>query len=131
MHNIYRGGTPDYWYSGHKADLWVEYKWEKYLPVRADVNPGLSELQKLWLNDSWKKGRNVCVIVGSPTGCVVLRDGTWNHKVSLSLFSMTEQAVAEWIIKEVHDPSAESNDSGYESGIQALNHNAIDHRSSD
>ena len=26
MHNAYRGGTADCWYSGQKDDLWVEYK---------------------------------------------------------------------------------------------------------
>jgi len=131
MHNIYRGGTPDYWYSGFKADLWVEYKWVKKLPVKADVKTGLSGLQKLWLNDAWKKGRNVCVIIGAPTGCVVLQNGAWNEDISRGKFVVTEQAVAEWIIWEVHDPTVESTDSGNEPGVQALNNVVVNSGSVD
>ena len=84
MNNPFRGGTADWWYSGDKADLWVEYK---YLPkVPAVIRPALSELQKLWLNGRLAEGRNVRVIVGHPKGGVILSDGTWNDGVDSATF---------------------------------------------
>ena len=68
MHNPYRGGTPDMWYSGRTGDLWIEYKWLSTLPKL--VLPNLSELQKVWLRDRSSEGRSVAVVVGSPTGCI-------------------------------------------------------------
>ena len=36
MSNPYRGGTFDHWYSGKKADLWIEWKFV-VLPKRDDT----------------------------------------------------------------------------------------------
>jgi hypothetical protein len=49
MHNAYRGGTPDVWYSGRGGDLWVEWKWIASVPKKGPIVPNLSELQKQWL----------------------------------------------------------------------------------
>lgn len=65
MHNPYRGGTPDVWYSGDAADLWVEYKYIKAAPKRtAMVKPDLSDLQIKWLRGRQREGRNVMVVLG-------------------------------------------------------------------
>lgn len=71
MHNTYRGGTPDCWYSSFKADLWVEYKWVAKLP-KGQLIPALSALQYKWCTERYDEGRNILVVVGSPSGAVVL-----------------------------------------------------------
>ena len=72
MHNAYRGGTPDVWYSGSRGDLWVEYKWIARIPKRGTIVPKLSPLQLDWLTKRKAQGRNVLVIVGSPKGALSL-----------------------------------------------------------
>jgi len=73
-HNAYVGGIPDCWYSGNKADLWVEYK---YIPVskpRKIVIPDLSALQVRWIADRFLEGRDTWVIVGCKQGGVIYTD---------------------------------------------------------
>lgn len=119
MTNPYRGGTADFWYSGYKADLWAEYKWFVRAPVRS-ARVGLQTLQELWLNDACRKGRNVCVIIGSPQGCAILRDGAWMHNISREEFKYSEQDVTAWIIGQVHViPPKASND--FTSSMQTNN----------
>ena len=75
MNNPYRSGTPDVWYSGSKADLWVEYKYVLKLPVNAPLRVRadlLSEQQVLWLARRFVENRHVIVVVGCPEGCLVL-----------------------------------------------------------
>lgn len=80
MHNPYRGGTPDYWYSGRK-DLWIEWKFlalpKKSIGVKdidliGGKNPIISGLQDTWLGDRFDEGRNVWVIVGHKDGGVIM-----------------------------------------------------------
>jgi hypothetical protein len=75
MHNPYRGGTADWWYSGAALDLWSEYKFVEALPVQDStlVIPDLSPLQKLWLSGRHKEGRHVIVVLGTKTGAVVFK----------------------------------------------------------
>ena len=69
MHNPYRGGTADVWYSGMRGDLWVEFKWIPKLFDNVDVVvPDLSKLQLDWLISRKLEGRNVGVAVGYPSG---------------------------------------------------------------
>ena len=73
-HNEYVGGIPDVWYSGARADLWVEYK---YLPIsnpRSVVIPDLSLKQLHWIAARRAEGRNAWVIVGYKPGGVVFTD---------------------------------------------------------
>lgn len=70
MFNPMRGGTPDCYYMGYADDLWVEYKWVKKLGPK----PAISPLQAAWLIRAWDRGRRPWVVVGSPAGCVVLRE---------------------------------------------------------
>jgi hypothetical protein len=87
MANPYRGGTPDQWYSGRGADLWVEFKWV-VLPKRSDTlisivastpkkKPSMSVLQQNWNFDRRAEGRNCWVIIGSNLGGLVCKDDTW------------------------------------------------------
>lgn len=73
MHNPYRAGTADMWYSGRVGDLWVEYKWIPKLPVRGETHivPDLSPLQKAWLRDRHTEGRKIVVVIGYPGGVIV------------------------------------------------------------
>ena len=75
-HNQYNGGIPDCWYSGDKADLWVEYKY-RAIPARAttDMSPDLSALQIEWLLNRHAEGRDVAVITGCADGGVLTRVG--------------------------------------------------------
>jgi hypothetical protein len=104
MSNPYRGGTADYWYSGNKGDLWVEYKWLPKAPrstfsLVTGKKPALSALQQKWLRERGDEGRNVAVIVGCPTGTIILRNRDWEQSVN-SDFVITRQQTAEWITKE-------------------------------
>lgn len=100
MNNPYRGGTPDVWYSGEAADLWVEYKWLPRVPVRASVKVDLSEKQRLWLDNRYEEGRNVSVILGCKEGGVILTHMEWAEDVDADLFNALLQSrdeIAQWI----------------------------------
>lgn len=81
MNNPYRRGTADSWYSGNKADLWVEWKYLPSLPKVIYPQKLLHPLQRAWLNGRHKEGRKVVVIIGCPEGGVVLEDAAWNNEI--------------------------------------------------
>lgn len=100
MHNPYRGGTWDVWYSGPKADLWIEYKFI-VVPVHAMVTPALSELQLEWGRKRHAEGRNLAVIVGCKAGGVILQDLAWEPPIPNDSFKSalkTRAAISEWIL---------------------------------
>lgn len=70
-HNAYVGGVPDCWYSGNKADLWIEYKYKPVDRVNAWVTPDLSALQQRWITCRVLEGRSVWVILGMKKGGVI------------------------------------------------------------
>lgn len=81
--NPLRGGTPDCVYYGYKKvqDLWIEYKWVK--AFGKVIKAALSPLQLSWLMRAWDRGREPLVVVGCPTGCVVLVDpAQWMNGVA-------------------------------------------------
>ena len=90
MSNPYSSGTADDWYSGTKTDLWIEYKFLARVPQRASVwltNPNvkapmLTYLQADWLAQRYAEGRNIWVIIGCPTGGVLLRDLKWVNEIT-------------------------------------------------
>ena len=86
-HNQYNGGIADVWYSGSKADLWIEYKFVK-LPARdtTPITPGLSELQQLWLRERHSEGRNVGVVVGAKEGGIWLPGISWSTALTAKKF---------------------------------------------
>ena len=102
MHNPYRGGTPDVWYSGKTRDIWVEYKFVA-IPARAEtlVIPNLSALQLNWLKLRHGEGRHVAVVVGCKTGGVILQDPSrWEFGLTTQEFRdalQSRKSVAEFI----------------------------------
>jgi hypothetical protein len=94
MHNAYRGGTPDVWYSGNKGrrkysgDLWAEYKF--IVVPKKDTTmivPELSKLQFEWLRDRRAEGRDVTVIVGCREGAVIFdREVDWKQGMTTERF---------------------------------------------
>jgi len=101
--NPYAGGQPDCWYSGSKADLWVEYKYIERIP-KAGVSATLSELQKQWLYGRYHEGRNVAVVIGFKNVGIILRDLNWEKTIPPTEFSIktkTRQFIANWILSEV------------------------------
>lgn len=104
MNNPYRGGTADFWYSGNKADLWVEYKWVQKIPKKEyslvdGATPSLSKLQQQWLLKRHSEGRRVVVIVGTPDGAIILDSLSWMDAIDFSK-TIDRDLVAKWITKE-------------------------------
>lgn len=110
MNNPYSSGTADDWYSGSRADLWVEYKYLPKVPPEAGVwlvnpnvkKPMLSKLQVEWLNRRYEEGRNVTVIVGDGVskGGVIMRDQEWMRHFSAQMFRdrlVPRKEIAQWI----------------------------------
>ena len=109
MNNPYSAGTPDDWFSGNRADLWIEYKYLKTVPVRAVIKPFelLSALQLRWLNERYKEGRNVCVVIGCPNGGIILRDEEWQWEYTSQMFSdrlLPRKEIAGWISQQTMRP---------------------------
>ena len=111
MNNPYSSGTADDWYSGSKADLWVEYKFLPKIPQRANVwlvnpdvkKPMLSKLQELWLRGRHVEGRAVAVIIGCPEGGIILRNLQWERSISPQTFKdnlLSRKELALWLVKE-------------------------------
>lgn len=100
MHNEYRGGTADVWYSGYESDMWVEYKWRpKIGPRTKHIKPDLSALQLDWLLKRHAEGRNVYVVVGSPQGHVILSyPDQWEKGFDVGDVRLADhRGVAQWI----------------------------------
>ncbi len=90
MNNPFRGGTFDDWYSGSKADIWVEYKWEK--------NP-LSPLQIKWGRERHAEGRRVFVIKGNKDGGVLYKTPkTW--EAGVGGINMTKAEIVAWLVDQ-------------------------------
>ncbi len=105
MNNPYSSGTPDVWYSGNYADLWVEYKFLPTVPQTAIIDPLklLSVLQHNWIRQRDEEGRNVAVIIGcARLGGVILRAQEL-APLTASEFRdnlMPRKGVAQWITEE-------------------------------
>jgi hypothetical protein len=99
MHNPYRGGTFDVWYSGNKADLWIEYKWG---------NNSLSALQLKWGEGRHKEGRKVAVARGFASGkCTwYTRPEEWVN--AENGFVGTKDTLVEWIINQTMGSKVEN-----------------------
>lgn len=88
-HNVYNGGIADVWYSGPRADLWIEYKFI-VVPKRPDtqIKVELSELQKNWLKSRHAEGRNVAVVVGSKDGGALFTGDSWDKTLTAGDYSV-------------------------------------------
>jgi hypothetical protein len=104
--NSYTSGIPDVWYSADLCDIWVEYKFLPSVPQRGIVDGkriGLTVLQASWLAGRYKEGRNVAVIVGVPSGGVIMRNLEWVEGISPAEFTARIQprpAIANWITQQ-------------------------------
>jgi len=90
INDNFQGGVADAYYSRTGGnDMWVEYKFIQSLPKRptTPVDFGLSPLQRDWLKARLLDGRTVSVIVGSPDGHLILREGEWEKPISKETFT--------------------------------------------
>lgn len=104
MNNPWRAGTADVWYSGDRGDLWIEYKFIERIPRSAEILPDLTPRQKRWLNNRFDEGRNVAVVLGTPTGGVIYRNKEWMRPldhVTLSGLIVPRDEIARWIFSQV------------------------------
>ena len=92
MHNPYRGGTFDVWYSGNKADIWVEYKYD---------DNWLSPLQAKWGRGRHAEGRKAIESWGATA---IDADG-WVE----SVLELTGGRGADVILELVGAPNFEGN----------------------
>jgi len=104
MNNPWRAGTPDVWYSGDRGDLWIEYKYIERIPRSLQILPDLTPRQKRWLNNRFDEGRNVAVVLGTPTGGVIYRNKEWLTPMdneTLSGLVVPKDEIARWIFSQV------------------------------
>lgn len=100
IHDSYHVGIPDHWYSGNSGDLYCEYK---YFPTdrtqfdltKPDKTPKLTRAQQNWLNNRHDEGRTVRVIVGMPTGGIILQDKEWLKPVLVEHIYTREEIARE------------------------------------
>jgi len=100
INDSWHAGVPDHFYSGPVASLWCEYKYfptdrDSFDLLRPAKTPKLTRIQQHWLNSRHDEGRNVWVIVGMPTGGVILYDKTWMQPVTVECLLTREQLAAE------------------------------------
>jgi hypothetical protein len=106
MNNPWRAGTADVWYSGSRGDLWVEYKYIERIPRSKNILPDLTPRQKLWLNSRVDEGRNVAVVLGTPTGGVIYRNKEWMSPLTdteLARRIVSKDDISRWILDQVGD----------------------------
>ena len=104
MNNPWRAGTADVWYSGDRGDLWIEYKFIERIPRSTEILPDLTPRQKRWLNNRFDEGRNVAVVLGTPTGGVIYRNKEWMRPldhVTLAGLIVPRDEIARWIFSQV------------------------------
>jgi len=104
MNNPWRTGTADVWYSGTSGDLWIEYKFIERIPRSAEILPDLTPRQMQWLNDRFDEGRNVFVVLGTPTGGVIYRNKEWSTPLTPEAFKermAPREEIARWILTKV------------------------------
>lgn len=100
--NPFVAGIWDWWYSGTRADLWVEYKYLPALPKRDTtlILPDLSPLQLQWGAGRHSEGRRMMVVVGHPDGAMLFEDRSWEVPVPAAdyrVLSITRAELAERI----------------------------------
>ena len=110
-HNQYNGGIADDWYSGTRADLWVEYKFivvpkldDTEIDICGGKKPDLSSLQQEWLRGRFREGRQVGVIIGCKEGGVWLPGVSWESSFSALVFRkkiLNRAQLAQTILKLV------------------------------
>ena len=108
MATMYSNGTPDVYYEGDGACIWIEYKYySKKLPKILDlIGKGkLSVKQAIWLERAHNNNQKVAVIVGgTPTGGVILEGLNWKGEhISAELDPLlNDKEICSWIAEQVH-----------------------------
>ena len=99
------GGIPDAYYSGDKADIWIEYKLLNKLPKRQNtlLIPKLSGLQSKWLKDRYTEGRNVAVILGHLGGSYIFTNLEWEAGITQDKLTLSRGDLAQWIAQQVNN----------------------------
>lgn len=104
MNNPFLAGTADVWYSGISGDLWIEYKFIAKVPRSEKILPAITPRQELWLNNRCDEGRNIAVVLGTPTGGVIYRDKLWSIPLDTAGFNkqlVSKREIADWILQQV------------------------------
>ena len=110
MHNAYRSGTADVWYSGSAGDMWVEYKYVPLVPARAPIRVRtlLSARQLQWLKHRHAEGRTVAVILGVSHYAWIYEGMTWESDdvtaVQILKRGLDRKAVADYIRRKTMKP---------------------------
>ncbi len=100
INDSWHAGVPDHYYSGPGGDLWAEYK---YYPadrahfdlLKPEKTPKLSRIQQHWLNNRCDEERSVWVVVGMPSGGVILIDKEWMKPVIVEHLYTRQEIAAE------------------------------------
>ena len=110
IQTLMNNGVPDCYYSGNKADLWCEMKYiaDNKLPKKEDtaIQSMLSSLQEDWLNNRFKEGRNVVVVIGSKLGYLIQQNPlVWNSPILKEQLKLSRNEIVNWIINYCHHES--------------------------
>lgn len=101
MHNPYRGGTADVWYSG-RHDAWIEYKWINSVPKKGVLIPDLGPLQLEWCTNRFNEGRKVFVVVGCPLGAIIFSNPAEWHDGLRTPVVLSKPDYIVWLTGEVN-----------------------------
>jgi hypothetical protein len=104
INDNYQAGVPDHYYSGTGGDLWAEYKYfptdrDKFDLLKPAKHPRLTSLQQHWLNSRHDEGRSVWVVVGMPSGGVILMNKEWMKPVKVQTLLSREQIAREIMLR--------------------------------
>ena len=100
INDNFTSGVPDAYYSGGKADIWIEYKLVRDNPKKH--TPKLSSLQKVWLRNQYHRGRRVAVIVGVKGGKgVIIEHLKWEKQCDMTQIK-TKREIAAWIEQQTN-----------------------------
>ena len=94
----FSSGVPDTWYSGSGGSLFVEWKYLPTCPKKHTAK--LTHLQKNWLAERYKEGRHLAVIIGTPSGGIILTDLAWETQITINQTHKPKE-LAKWITKQV------------------------------
>ena len=96
INDSYTSGVADTYYSGDKADIWIEYKLVRNNPNK--YTPKLSPLQRAWLRRQYNRGRKVAVIVGVKGGKgIIIENLNWEKQCDMTNL-LTKKEIAAWIV---------------------------------
>jgi len=99
IHDTYTGGVPDAFYAGPAGMIFIEYKYIKTLPKKAEtpIKNTLSTLQVVWLTRMHNFGHTVAAVIGIGNNVIVLGDDElWQKDVSQDWYNKNKMTRAEY-----------------------------------